>query len=321
MPTLARYPVALGVATASILAAFYYATGNLPATSGADEYWMSPLALTGMSLMLVLLPAYILTANLLCMRRSISLVEELKPLLPDPSLIEPAVASIREAVRRNWPTGVAVGIVLGLVNAATPSEIIERDTLRIDVPLALGQYILWISVALAATVRISAARQFRDLGELVEIDLFQIERMRPIAHSGLVDVVLVAGGIALTPLQSLDAEFRWENYQFPVLLLVPATMLLLVWPLRPIHRRLREEKHRLLAAADALVARARSGRSAAEVIEFETLLAYRDRVRNQRTWALDVPLLSRFALYIVIPVVAWVGAALVEIAIDRWAGS
>ena len=103
-----------------------------------------------------------------------------------------------------------------------------------------------------------------------------------------------------------------------MLVLAPAAVLLLIWPLRPIHRRLRQEKDRLLSAADGLVATKTGATSAAEVAELETLLAYRDRVRSQPTWALDVPLLSRFALYVVIPVIAWIGAALVEIAIDRW---
>ena len=48
----------------------------------------------------------------------------------------------------------------------------------------------------------------------------------------------------------------------------------------------------------------------------EVLLQRRERVSNAATWPIDVGFLQRFLFYIIIPPLAWVGAALVEFVID-----
>ena len=52
----------------------------------------------------------------------------------------------------------------------------------------------------------------------------------------------------------------------------------------------------------------------------ETLLAHRDRLRAVRTWPLSTGLISRVLLYLVIPPLAWAGAAVVERMVDRFLG-
>ena len=51
--------------------------------------------------------------------------------------------------------------------------------------------------------------------------------------------------------------------------------------------------------------------------QLESLLAHRDRLREQSTWPLSTALVSRVFLYLIIPPLAWAGAALVELLVDR----
>lgn len=197
-------------------------------------------------------------------------------------------------------------------------EAIARSSTQIvDLSVSIGQYILWVSVGLAAGMRVVIARAFSRLGDCIEIDLFNPDRLQPLARSRLLDVVVLAGGLALTALQSLDAEFRWINYRSSVLVMIPGATFLLLWPLRSIHLRMRAEKRRQLAQIEELVSQMSNSRTGEEILRFGTLLAHRDRVRQQRTWPLDTSLLTRFAFFVVIPPIAWVGAALVENVIDR----
>jgi hypothetical protein len=167
-------------------------------------------------------------------------------------------------------------------------------------------------------MRVVSAIVFGRLGEQVRIDLFRLDRLRPLARSGLADVLLVAGAVALSPLQSLDAEFRWYNYHFALIVAIPTAAFQLLWPLRRVHARIRAEKARRVAEADARLEAATDLPD--DLLSLETTLAHRDRLREQRTWLLSFAMLSRLVLYLIIPPLAWVAAAIVERLVDRTLG-
>jgi hypothetical protein len=176
---------------------------------------------------------------------------------------------------------------------------------------------LWLLIGVVLVVGFRASSGFRRLGEVVRFELFRLDRLKPLARSGLLDMLVIAGALAFTPLQSLDAEFRWYNYQFGLLVAGVAALLLVVWPLWPIHVRIRAEKSRRIAAIDALIAGAGEATTRAETVELEALLSHRDRLVNLRAWLFSTDLVSRFLLYLIIPPLAWVGAAIVERVVDR----
>ena len=179
---------------------------------------------------------------------------------------------------------------------------------------------LWLVIGLLLAVRIQAAHAFRRLGQQVRFELHRLERLEPLARSGLLDVLVIAGALALSPLQSLDAEFRWYNYSFALLVAIPASAGLLLWPVSAVQARIRREKRRRLAQLDGRID-AHGRRDDDEAIaRLETLLAHRDRIASQRTWLFSTDLVSRVLLYLVIPPLAWAGAALVERFVDRALG-
>jgi hypothetical protein len=187
----------------------------------------------------------------------------------------------------------------------------------IEISISFGQLLLWLIIGLLLSHRWVAARSFSRLGEVVTFDLFQLDRLRPLARSGMIDVLVIAGALAMSPLQSLDAEFRWYNYRAALVVAIPTALFLLLTPLRSVHRRISDEKRRQLAQIDALVGEADRGGSPAALQSFETLLAHRQRLRGQRTWPLDTALLSRLFVYLIIPPLAWAGAAVVERVVTR----
>ena len=291
----------------------FWATGTLLPTA-APDWATSPRAITGMALMLAGVPAFVVASLPIARRRSLELVEELRPLLPRPELADEAGDRIREGLRRNWPLGVAIGFGLGLLNT-DPLRAFGGDLPWVEGSISLGQMLMWCLIGVLGVSRIAAARAFRQLGEEVTFDLFRPERLRPLARSGVVDVVIVAGALLFSPLQSLDAEFRWVNYRFGLLVAVPATAFFLVWPLLGVHARIRADRDARLRAVDAeLDAAPRAGEDA--TLRAETLLAHRDRLLAVRTWPLGTRLISRVLLYLVFPPLAWTGAAIVERLLD-----
>jgi hypothetical protein len=271
----------------------------------------------GMALMLTLIPPYIVVAAWLGQRRSLALLDELRPQLPDPAAADAAVVQIRAGLRTYWPVGVVLGFGLGLLNTQ-PLEALRSEVPVLDSSLSLGQLVMWSIIGLLFVVRLTAARAFRGLAGLVEINLLRPDRLRPLARSGVVDVVIIAGAMLFTPLQSIDAEFRWYNYHFGLLVSVPATIFYLVWPLWPLHRRNQTDRAARLEKVERQLGELGSAApdSAEGSARLEALLAHRDRLRAARTWPLSTGLLSRVVLYLVIPPLAWAGAAVVERVVD-----
>jgi hypothetical protein len=301
------------------LAALFWTSGALFPTRLPDHA-TSARQITGIALMLSLLPPYLVVALAISQRRSFRLIGQLRPMLPDPQAAEAACDGVRGALRRSWKIGTLVGIAFGLLNTQ-PIPALTRDPApAVAGSLAFGQLLLWWLIGVVLVTRINAARVFRRLGESVSFDLFQLDDLRPLVRAGVIDVAIVAGALLFTPLQSLDAEFRWYNYHFAMLVALPAASFFLIWPLRGVHRRIRRDRDARVAAVEAQLRAARAERDpdAEAIVRSEALLAHRDRLRGARTWPLSTGLLSRVLLYLVFPPLAWAGAALTE-RILEWA--
>jgi len=313
-----RYPATLqALVSVVVLAAIFWWTGAL-LPSEVPEYANSALQMTGMSLMLIAVPTYMLAAWTIGHRRSLELLAELRPQLPDSAAIDTAEATIRTAWRRTFWIGSAVGIGLSLFNTQPWTAILETAYPRIAVPISIGQMFLWWIIGMLMLARMTASNAFAQLGEQVPVDVFRLDRLRPLARTGIVDGAIVVGALALAPLQSLDAEFRLENYLFALTTGIPSLAFFLVWPLRRVHLRIRADRDVRLANVDDQIEALGGALPATreETERLELLLAHRERLVEARTWPLDLRLLSRVVFYLIIPPLAWVAAAVVERIVD-----
>jgi len=302
------------------LTVVFASLGHFSGESAAPDW--SARELAGMAFMLIGLPAYLLAAWTIGQRRSLELVEQMRPRLPDPRVADRATAQIEGAWSGTWWIGTAIGIVLSLFNTQPLWAILESPAPRVSVPISLGQVLLWTVIGNLLATRFAVSNAFAALGESVSADVFGLERLRPLARNGVVDAAIVMGALLFVPLQSLDAEFRWENYRFGLLVALPALAVFLFWPLRTVHRRIRADRDARLRAVDEQIEAAGDAppEGPEETERLEHLLAHRDRLREARTWPLDLRLLSRVLLYVIIPPLAWAAAALVERGVDAALG-
>ena len=83
-----------------------------------------------------------------------------------------------------------------------------------------------------------------------------------------------------------------------------------------IHKRMLAIKTQQLADLAVRISQTSTALSTPEVNQLEVLLQRRERVLAATTWPLDITILQRFLFYIIIPPLAWVGAAIVEYLIE-----
>jgi hypothetical protein len=312
-------PVAGGLMLA--LAIVYWATGVLAPTALPD-YADSPREIIGMGLLLTLVPPYLVAATFLGQRRSLALLAEARTRTSAPAgraEIESAAEAVRDALHRSWWGGLAFGVLMGLLNSQ-PVGALRGPMPLLEGSISFGQIFMWSLIGLTLGVRVTTARAFRRVAAVVDLDLFEPERPRAVTRSGMVDVLIVAGALLLAPLQSLDAEFRWYNYQNGLLVGIPTSVFCVLSPLLPVRRRHRAVRDARLAEIERQLAGVAADgdppASPEASARLEGLLAHRDRLRHARTWPLGMRLVSRVVLYLVIPPLAWAGAAVVERLVD-----
>ncbi len=264
--------------------------------------------LIGINLLLILLPSYMVCAWGLSERRSWHLLGQIDAVLPQPRF---------QQRLRTPPVVLVAGGTIGMIYAVlfnlpvgSLAELISGGPLLIA--LVACMILVWVSVGVVLSFRIYVSRLFLEAGRVVPIDLYHHTPLEPFARSGMGDLLLAVGALALTTVQSIDATIRPENYLYALVVALPASLILLLQPMASVHARLRERKRAELAAVNALIAAAPKSLDANAMAHLELLLARRERAHGVYTWPVNVAMFSRILLYGVIPPVAWIAAALVE---------
>ncbi len=173
-----------------------------------------------------------------------------------------------------------------------------------------------------ATGRLSAliileSGRFSDLARRVrKLDLLEPDALSPFVRLGMSGALLTIGSVAVYGLFLVDAGYLALVVSLLVFSLVIGGLALFL-PLRGVRERIHAAKaeelswcrERIRQARDALATGSSRG-------DLEELLAWEARITAVAEWPIDSSTLSRFALYLLIPLGSWAGGALVERLID-----
>ena len=169
------------------------------------------------------------------------------------------------------------------------------------------------------------ARGFARLARsLPEVDLLERDALLPFARQGLRSAVPGVIFATFFLLNLGDEGFLFATLLLGLIVLVQTVATLLL-PVRGLHERLREAKREELTRVNAAIrgdagALRGSPLGHRERAALADLLAWRGFVESVPEWPIDVSTLGRTALYVGIPLLSWVGAALVERVLDRAIG-
>jgi hypothetical protein len=167
------------------------------------------------------------------------------------------------------------------------------------------------------------ARLFSVAGEQIEVvDLFDLGPLEPFARRGVESVLVWWVGASLLSL--IFAGEGWASDSLPFLVAAVGLPALVAFalPLLGIHGRLRKAKreelgrlHQALREDRAALA-AGGARADAAAARLPALLALRAQLVDAREWPVDLPTLGRLLGFVAIGLSSWVGAALVDVAIE-----
>ena len=192
-----------------------------------------------------------------------------------------------------------------------------------DLCIALIFIAFWIVAGWGAVYLIDSARLYSRIGERhVEIDLLDLRPLSPLTRHGLrivlLLVIITAAAVVFfavgapstrSPMIVLFAICSWEAV---------LAALVFVLPVRGLRRQIRACKAEELARVRREIQRdrklvAEAGPDSADAGgRLPGLLAYKHEIESVREWPFDAPTLTRFFLYVAIPLGSWLGGALVE---------
>jgi len=300
------FRVALGALLVTFLYAIYryvyVAVGGVPdgAAFSAERYQDSIL-------LYALIPGYFLAASGFCRSRSDVAYARLSE-----GLASRDAYAHDLFVRPRWVlAGALAGLVYGVMDMASSGE--TRNAVILEWTLKIGNGAVWASIGAIFSWRFCYARLFQRMGDAVRVNLLNMESLKPLGRVASFDVFVVMGAMAMMPLQSFSSDFNWEYYQAGFAFGIPAALAFLILPQLGAHRNIRRAKQQKLRELEGQITATR----VQDIGILEPLLAHRDRIEDLPEWPIDTRTLSRAVLYLIVPPLAWVGAAIVERGVEQ----
>ena len=158
----------------------------------------------------------------------------------------------------------------------------------------------------------------RTAGSIRDLDLFDPAGIRPYAQQGVRSCLLAIVSLSISANLWLDPRSPTLGAAISVIMLVAASAVALVLPTGGIHLRLKAAKQfELDRIRRAIVSRRDpETRSVDDAQQLRADLAMERRLDEISEWPFDAGSYGRVALYIVLGLGSWVGAALVEQLLD-----
>jgi len=284
------------------------------------------------SLVMLVLAAYLPAAQMAGLRASRRTLDELRPLLrcstDEFSALRDGMGSVRPLGYRG---SAIIGLLIGvLAMAAAEPGWVSYGVLQ-HYPEAISHRILAPMLGLLTAIlihsRVSDSRRLSRLSrERVEVDLLAPPALAPFARLGLRNALIFIGAISIGLLFLADtgaAPGMAKVLVFVFLLLGGTAIIVTLLPALGIRERIRGAKREALEECRERIRslgddwRAGSSQARAERAGLADLLAYRSLVESVPEWPFNAPSLRRLLLYLAIPLGSWIAGAMVERGLDR----
>lgn len=156
------------------------------------------------------------------------------------------------------------------------------------------------------------------------VDIFDIRSMLPFTMVGVSNILVFAGGYTLFPIAFIDSGTLIQPALMSLLFTLPTALTLFFLPILAVRSRIFREKLREIDAVTLAIQGDRSGlkhtsiADEADTITRSNMIIYRDLVERTSEWPITNSSVKRLGIYVIVPLLAWVGAALVERMIDSF---
>ena len=178
--------------------------------------------------------------------------------------------------------------------------------------------LVWVMMMAVISSLVDNALVFKRMARTISIDLLNVRTLTPFGSVAVSSTLAIIGAQALFPLMALESNLETVIFLPGIIATTIPMILIFVLPIWPVHKlvvaRKRAELDRISREISQLSQP--DGSDPRTYTALNPLLVYRQEIATVSEWPFDTSVISRLALYLIIPPLTWVGAALIEILID-----
>jgi hypothetical protein len=252
--------------------------------------------------------------------RTVAALDTLSPVLEaEPARIQAWRSRVcRKPVR--WLVSVLLiggvsGVVHNLLLYSSASTLVYQvRQSAATASVVLGTVAIWIVAVFVVAALLDNALMLNRAARCARVQLFDTHALRPFATIAVISILALIGAQAAFPIMFLEDDLNRLAY-IPGLLAMSLPMLLLAaLPVWPVHKRITVVKRQALSEVNRRIGMLPSpDPGQPETLrDLAPLLTYRREVAQISEWPFDVGVATRLGLYLIIPPLTWVGAALIE---------
>lgn len=283
------------------------------------------------SLFFSLVIAYIIPVFSHITARSSEALQRLKPQLDlDDEAFEALLSKLHSKSTRIAVFDIIIGVLGGLVHMSIVSGSFSAALSRLLPGAAgfasmIGALLVWIVLTTVISMLIQQARVFSHVArDHTRVSLFSTHALLPFGGVSISSSLAILGALTLFPLIGLQGGLDMKEILPGALAISVPLLVIFFMPVWPIHRRLALLKAEQLSAVNERIDKYLSSYSGGKENtlnlsvdpQFTSLLAYRREIAESPTWPFDVGNVVKLTLYLVIPPLTWVAAALMENLVD-----
>ncbi|MFT6433912.1 MAG: hypothetical protein ACJAVI_001958 [Candidatus Azotimanducaceae bacterium] len=288
----------------------------------------STVPMTAVVLFSTIIISYIIPIFSFITEKSTEALDDLKDEL---ELTDEAFIRVKTSITQTTLLGNLIPPAVGLLLALLHQSLIFGSTLNLSLSDTrsaenfasfVGTILIWITMTTVIYALTSNARTFSKLAKNhVKIDLFQISKLLPFARVAIISTLALIGALTLFPILFFDSSTPLSGSLPGFFATGVPIIIMLALPIWPIHQRLILAKRQVLTDVKQLINEA-TEKSPTQSFSKQTieniapLLNYQSHLSQLSTWPFDLSAVTRLLLYLVIPPLTWLGAALIEKGLD-----
>ncbi len=180
--------------------------------------------------------------------------------------------------------------------------------------------LLWVVITQSISIYTRNMVIMNKVSKDIEIDLLKLQQLMPLTKAGIVSILAFIGVYTILFSFAFDASDLTTNPAMFVL--VPTIVVMIYRPLKGVRKRIiaakEAEVNRIEAAIDGDIKALKASRigNNLENINVIDLINYKKIIENTIELPVNIPTASRFIFYLIIPLLTWIAASMVDKVID-----
>lgn len=179
---------------------------------------------------------------------------------------------------------------------------------------------IWVVITQSISIYTRNMTIMNKLSEHIKVDLLNLQRFMPLTSAGVISMLAFTGVYAILFIFAFNVNDLTTNPA--MLVLLPTIWIMIRRPLKGVRKRIIEAKEKEITLIEAAIEgdnealkQSRIGNNLQNINVID-LISYKKTIENTLEVPVNIPTASRFIFYLIIPVLTWIAASMVDKVID-----